>query len=291
MGYNWLYTSWNDNEYILFLIAIILTFIIINFGLWKRKKNAFDNITQPLVTDPLSIHTLPAPYQPPIITNPINNLFISDQEKANWNKAWVQLDGNEETISNISIPSSSSNIITQNDITQNDITQNDITQNDITQNDITQNDITQINSTLYNINQHTSNNSVESNVNSGMNYNILGNYATIDNLGKSMTDTLGGIKSNLGYTLLQEQLGTFKPNYTNNNTYDNTKTYKTGMNPSTVDGTTYGSGNNYQLVGKNKPPIIMQKDFAGVANIFAPNIYISNPPLTSDGYPDISYSM
>jgi hypothetical protein len=250
MGYNWIYTSWNDNEYILFLIIIILTFIIIDFGLWKSKVK-FDNITQPITTT----------YQPPQLTNPNNNIFVSDAEKESWRRAWVQLDGDEETIASTSK---------------------------------VQNDITQLDSTLYN--QSTSNDSNDSNGSNGsngINYNVPGDYATIDNLGKSLTDTLGGVKSNFGYTLLQEQLGTFKPNYINPNTYDNTQKYTTGMNSNTVDGastSTNGSGEKYQLIGKNGTPIIMQKDFAGVANIFAPNIYISNPPLNSDGYPDISYS-
>jgi hypothetical protein len=60
------------------------------------------------------------------------------------------------------------------------------------------------------------------------------------------------------------------------------------MNPNTVDGTA-GKG-DYKLLGKNGVPIIMQKDFAGVANIFFFFIYISNPPLNNDGYPNISYS-
>ena len=252
MGYNWLYTSWNDNEYILFLIVMILTFIIIDFGLWKRKKDKFSDITQTQTTNPQT--TI---YQPPIETNPSNNIFVSEEEKASWRRAWVQLDGNEETLA------ATSNVVVQNDIIQ-------------------------LDSTLYN--QATSNSTSNSSINP-MNYDTLGNYATIDNLGKSLTDTLGGIKSNLGYTLLQEQLGTFKPNYNNPNAYDNTQSYKTGMNPDTVAGaTTNGTGQNYQLVGKNGTPIIMQKDFAGVANIFAPNIYISNPPLNSDGFPDISYT-
>jgi hypothetical protein len=252
MVYNWLYTSWNDNEYILFLIVMILTFIIINFGLWKRKKDKFYNITQPQqnTTTPETTE-----YQAPIETNPANNIFITDEEKAKWRKAWVQLDGNEETLA------STSNVIIQNDILQ-------------------------LDSTLYN--QPSSN--ITTDVKT-VNYDKLGSYATIDDLGKSLTDTLGGVNSNLGYTLLEEQLGTFKPNYNNPNTYDNTQSYKTDMNPNSVDGvSTLGSGQSYKLGGKNGTPIIMQKDFAGVANIFAPNIYISNPPLNSDGYPDISYN-
>ena len=66
------------------------------------------------------------------------------------------------------------------------------------------------------------------------------------------------------------------------------------MNPNTINGTSsvlsYGSG----LSGKtcsNDRPVFLQKDFDGVANIFAPNIIIQNAPLTSDGYPDISFRM
>ena len=97
---------------------------------------------------------------------------------------------------------------------------------------------------------------------------------------------------------MKDQLGTFN-SYSNNNnpyTYDNTANYKTGMNPSTVDGANlsmssgYGYGSNGQYTQNNKP-IFLQKDFQGVANIFAPNIIISNPPLTSDGNPDISFQM
>lgn len=277
MAFNWLYTSWNDNEYILFLIVMILTFLIINFGLWKRKKDKFYDITQPqqttttnnttttststaTTTTTTSETTTPetTEYQAPTETNPANNIFISDAEKAKWRKAWVQLDGNEETLS-------------------------------YTSNTVIQNDILQLDSTLYN--QNTSNIAGSPDVKT-VNYDKLGNYATIDDLGKTLTDTLGGINSNLGYTLLGEQLGTFKPNYNNPNAYDNTQSYKTDMNPNTVDGVaTLGSGQLYKLGGKNGTPIIMQKDFAGVANIFAPNIYITNPPLNSDGYPDISYNV
>ena len=54
------------------------------------------------------------------------------------------------------------------------------------------------------------------------------------------------------------------------------------------------SGNGIGFSGKfgsNERPIFLQKDFEGVANIFAPNIIVQNPPLTTDGYPDISFRM
>jgi hypothetical protein len=166
---------------------------------------------------------------------------------------WGQLDGNEETLP-------------------------------YTSNATVQNDILQLDSTLYTPNFPSSN--IATNI---ANYAEPGNWATIDDLGKSMTDTLGGINSNLGYTLITEQLGTFKPNYNNPNSYDNTQNYKTGLNPSTLSGASLqGAGGSYQQVGKS--PIFMQKDFAGVANIFAPNIYVSNAPLSDSGVPDISFT-
>ena len=287
MGFNWLYTSWNDNEYILFLIIIILFFIIIDFKLLKRKSN-FNDIPAPTstpVSTPIStpistlatssttsstmknittattaISTIPfgtrpttTVYQAPTAANPANNLFITEEEKNKARRAWVQLDGNEETLLN------SSNVSVQNDILL-------------------------LDSTLYTPNFPSSN--IAANL---ANYAQPGNWATIDDLGKSMTDTLGGINSNLGYTLLTEQLGTFKPNYNNPNAYDNTQNYKTGLNPSTLSGASLqGAGGSYQQVGKS--PIFMQKDFAGVANIFAPNIYVSNAPLSDSGIPDISFT-
>ena len=253
MVFNWLYTSWNDNEYILFLIIVILFFIIIDFKLIKRKAPFTDTPSTSSTTPQISTTT--TSYQAPTATNPENNLFITDEEKNKWRRAWVQLDGNEETLPYIS-------------------------------NATVQNDILQLDSTLYTPNFPSSN--IASNL---ANYAQKGDWATIDDLGKTMTDTLGGINSNLGYTLLTEQLGTFKPNYTNQNTYDNTQNYKTGLNASTLSGAnvnTQGEGGNYKQVGKS--PIFMQKDFAGVANIFAPNIYVSNAPLSDSGMPDISFT-
>jgi hypothetical protein len=292
MGFNWLYTSWNDNEYILFLIIIILFFIIIDFKLLKRKS-AFNNIAAPTSTPvstlaltnytmnniptsagasttstsstsstssttastsiPFGTRPITTVYQAPTATNPANNLLITEEEKNLARRAWVQLDGNEETLLNSSTTA-------------------------------VKNDILQLDSTLYTPNFPSSN--IAANL---ANYAQPGNWATIDDLGKSMTDTLGGINSNLGYTLLTEQLGTFNPNYSNPNAYDNTQNYKTGLNAGTLSGASLqGAGGSYQQVGKS--PIFMQKDFAGVANIFAPNIYVSNAPLSDSGVPDISFT-
>jgi hypothetical protein len=271
MAYNWLYTSWNDNEYILFLIIVILFFIIIDFKLLtKKKKSTFIDVrqattnaattnaattnaattnaatTNAATTNAATTKPITTKYSAPTATNIANNLFVTPEEKEKMRHMWVQLDGDEE-----SLPYKSDTSIS--------------------------NDILKFGSNLFSSNLNTSN--------VGVNYAQIGNWATIDELGKSMTDTLGGVNSNLGYTLLDEQLGTFKAP----TTYDNTQNYKTSMNPETVAGSgVQGAGGNYQKLGTS--PIFMQKDFAGVANIFAPNIYVSNAPLQDNGMPDISFT-
>lgn len=249
-SFSWLYTSSNDNAYILILIIIILSIIIIDFELIKQKINKFNNIKSDNfynITDNLS-----------------NNLFISPEEQSKWAKAWVKLDGNEDTLYNESNPTYEKSI-------------------------------TQLDSTLYNNGLGSQG---SSNV-QPINYSTIGDYATLDTLGKSLTDTLGGINTRHGYTILDEQLGTFvMPKPENPFAYDNTANYNTGMNANTVNGVSgkyngvsgTGTGFNAKIMQDNRP-VFMQKDFAGVANIFAPNIIVSNPPLNSDGTPDISFSM
>jgi hypothetical protein len=254
--YWWLYTTMNDNSYVLFLIIIVLLLVIVNFKLYKTRQDRFYNITTPSTTvysttnntggSDLFDYNNDTVTNTEIINNPRDQLFITDEEKEAWAKAWAHLDGNQETIINSGYTSNISAGMTQNDILQ-------------------------LNSTLYN----TSN---SSNVNA-VNYNSSQNWATIDNLGSTLTDTLGGIQSQNGYTLLTEQLGTFKPNYNNPNVYDNTMNYNTAVNTMSLSGVSsntgypYGvqTGNTFSKVGT---PLIMQKDFAGVANIFAPNIYV-----------------
>jgi len=263
--YNWIYTKSNDNIYILILIIIILGFIILDFGLWKKKTDRFYDVQNDQQT------TIPhsTTYQPPTYDNKMNPSFYISKEEEERRNAWSHLDGNEEALANTTGTGSGTSTGLMN----------------------FQNDITHPNSTLFE--------NSKSGVNA-VNYATIGDYATLDSLGDKLTDTLGGIKSNLGYTILDEQLGTFNkhsnPPYNNPNTYDNTANYKTGMNSSTVDGALsgniYGSGQGFS--GKFKQdnrPVFLQKDFQGVANIFAPNIIISNPPLTSDGNPDISFQM
>ena len=212
---------------------------------------------------------LQPPTQPQTTTynNPLNpNFYISKEEEARRN-AWSQLDGDEESLHN----TNGSNTTYQNDI-------------------------------LYNPNNGGLLNNGSNQQNLALIYSTIGDYATLDSLGAKLTDTIGGINSNLGYTVLDEQLGTFNnysntiPNAPNHNTYDNTANYNTGMNPYTVNGVSsgtvsaVGNGTSGKYTQDNKP-IFMQKDFEGVSNIFAPNIYISNPPLTEDGNPDISFQM
>jgi len=271
MLYNWLYTTSNDNEYILILIIVALFLIIVNFKLWKRKKDLFYDIPQNTQdTTPTTQDTTPTTQD---TTPTTQDTTPTTQDTITSQQTQVFLDGDQETVDNtMPLPTFT-------------------------------NDIIQSPSTLYN------NGNPKSNIQAN-NYSTIGDYATLDSLGKMLTDKIGGIKSSLGYTILDEQLGTFNSysnqnksnqNYENQtnaspNTYDNTADYKTGMNPSTVDGTskskisTNGVGFSGKFMQDNRP-IFMQKDFAGVANIFAPNIIVANAPLNSDGTPDIKFEM
>ena len=270
--YSWIYNTYNDNVYTLLFIILILSLIILLFNYWKRKSDYIDTYsipTQQIISKSLfyNVNNNATPestqiaYQPPLETNPANNLFISDEEKAKWKLVNELLDGNDESLQNTN---GSPNMINPS------------------------NDILQSHSTLF---QDTYDIGNTKNIRPD-NYATVGSYATLDTLGKGLTDTLGGINTGLGYTILEEQLGTFtKQEIPNPHAYDNTSNYYTGMNAKTVDGiSTQGNGFSGKFLQDNKP-IFLQKDFDGVANIFAPNIIIQNPPLTSDGYPDISFQM
>lgn len=287
--YTWLYNTSNDNIYILLIIAIGLLLLIFNLDYWKKKTDyiapaVYKPITKDKFNDvndansangandandanDITVTTIPntTQYTAQIINNIENNLFISEEEKKQWQIANEILDGNQDSL-----------------------------QNTNGSRNVPKNDILQVNSTLFN-----------SNINSGNqnppidNYSTVGDYATIDTLGKGLTDTLGGIETGLGYTVLEEQLGKFtKKEIPNPHTYDNTSNYDLGMSANTVSGhnnyrSPYSGSelNDKKINDNHKQPIFLQKDFDGVANIFAPNIIIQNPPLTCDGYPDISYQM
>ena len=251
-----LYNRDNNNLHILLVITVLLLLIAFNLDYFKKKIDYIGPAVYKQTTkdkfDDISNITTP---QPTIETN----LFITEEEKKQWRIAKDILDGNQDTLQN-----------TNGSV------------------NVPKNDILQVNSTLFSTGY--TNPPIE-------NYSTVGDYATIDSLGKGLTDTLGGINTELGYTVLEEQLGTFtKQEIPNPHTYDNTSNYHTGMFAKTVNGNRNSSNYGYDLNDKNmndgnKPPIFLQKDFDGVANIFAPNIIIQNPPLTSDGYPDISYQM
>ena len=267
---SWIYNQDNDNEHILLLILVLIILFAFSFDFFKTKsdyiakpeykkttKDKFNNISNTNNTTNTTNTTNITTYQPSIETN----LFITEEEKKQWQIANELLDGNQDTLQNTN---GSSNV--------------------------PKNDILQINSTLFN--SGYTNPPID-------NFSTVGDYATVDTLGKGLTDTLGGIDTVLGFTVLEEQLGTFtNKEIPNPHTYDNTSDYHTGMTAKTVS----GNNNNYrskygselydkQINDNNKQPIFLQKDFDGVANIFAPNIIIQNPPLTSDGYPDISFQM
>lgn len=302
--YNWIYTTSNENAYILFLIIVILIIIIVNFNLWKKKTDKFDNkfddkfddISNDIyddIYDDIDISNITTPQNivdellaltPEQIEIRKRLLNISNSNPYDIDPITTQFDtDNKPTFNNVTEPQINRYLlsygISKLDGDQESIIQPTNTQNS---NNTNINDIMQSKSSLY-TSILTGKSSFQAS-----NYAKIGDYATLDSLGSSMTDTLGGIKSNLGYTLLDEQLGTFTPKQQNNPyTYDNTANFHTGMNPHTVDGAScVGSG-----YGGNGSPIFLQKDFTGVANIFAPNIIIANPPLTDDGLPDISFKM
>lgn len=294
MYYNWIYTTSNENSYILFLIIIILIFVIINFNLWKKKTDKFNDIITDLDTD-LSNITTPQ--------NIVNDMLNLTPEQIAKRQSLMNISNSNP--GSIDTTTTHYNIDTQPHITLSHVTEAQIDRSllsygisklDGNQESIStsssiykpnsNNDIMQSNSSLY-TSILTGKSSFQSS-----NYNNISNYATLDSIGSSMTDTLGGIKSNLGYAILDDQLGTFTPTQQNNPyAYDNTANYQTGMNPNTVDGIGNCNGYGNYGGGSTGSPIFLQKDFTGVANIFAPNIIIANPPLTADGLPDISFKM
>ena len=267
-NYTWLYNTYNNNKYILLSIIILLVLIIYNFNYITNKQilntsNEYSTVKQ---KSNFSNTNEYSNYQHTVITNPSNNLFISNEEKEQLKVASSLLDGNEESLPNTNGSPDES-----------------------VYGYIPKNDILQTYSTLFN--NDTDTDTDTNNNNNTDNTSTVGAYSSLDSLGKGLTDTLGGIHTELGYTVLDEQLGTFKKEEIYNPyTYDETSNYNTGMSANTVDGNNGVlnlSSGNFSKCG-NGQPVFIQKDFDGVANIFAPNIIIQNPPLTSDGYPDVS---
>ena len=275
--YNWIYTTSNENSYILFLIIVILGVIIVNFNLWKKKTDKFKDISYSTTPQ----HTANLHLTPEQLEERRKQLMnISNSNPGDIEPSTTQFNTDNQpslTVTNVTEaqidPDSLSYGISKLDGDQETIKIPFVTKHST-------NDIMQSDSNLY-TSILTGTESFQAS-----NYREIGDYATLDSLGSSMTDTLGGIKSSLGYTLLDEQLGTFNPKQqTNPYAYDNTANYNHGIDPKTITG---ARNSGY---GGNGSPIFLQKDFTGVANIFAPNIIIANPPLTSDGLPDISFNM
>lgn len=144
--------------------------------------------------------------------------------------------------------------------------------------------IKQLTSALYgdsdfNASYYNGGNSTTSNI-SAINGMKVAGYASLDSLGKSLTDTLGGVDTSLGYTIIDEQLGTFKGISNPDFTYNNIANYNSTMNGGNLSAANDNKLNDNKPNGYNKAyggsPIFLQKDFEGVANIFAPNIFISD---------------
>ena len=253
MVYNWIYTTSNDNLYILFLILVILFLTVINFKLWYKKQDRFNNLNKNSDMNTNTNNNIrnsfnDVQYPPPVITNIANDLGITEEEKLKFMKGLQKIDGNDETLGETAY---------KNDI--------------------------MIGSGYTSILGNPNSNVIANTFYSG-----VGNYATLDTIGSSMTDTLGGVNTAKGYTYLDDQLGIFTPQEQNNPyVYDNTANYRTGMDSRTVDG--YNASPLANQWGSGKTPILLQNGFTGVANIFAPNIIIANPPLNSEGLPDISF--
>ena len=315
--YTWLYNTYNDNVYTLLFIILILALIILVFDFWKKKSDYNDNDNYTIstkqnskspfynVNDTIQNNTGILP-----TTTPSHTLSGSTSATPTSSNTSTTIPAT--TSSTTSTPTQSATptnlptttkqiypLPTVNKLADNLADNLFLSDEDKAKwnmenelldsnNKQTINDILQSHSTLFEDNYSMGN---SQNIKPD-NYGTIGDYATLDTLGKSLTDTLGGVDTGLGYTILEEQLGTFKrEEISNQHTYDNTSNYYTGMNAKTVDGvTTQGTGFSGKFLQNNKP-IFLQKDFDGVANIFAPNIIIQNPPLTSDGYPDISFQM
>jgi hypothetical protein len=274
---NWIYTSSNANSYILFISIVLLVILILMMG-WYRSKsdsspgtiNKFADVTQPpppqttkSAVDALFLNSNNAEIIA-AVTPTLPNYKISYQDREKWIKVMQNMDSNAGTAIN---PADTSNVM------------------------INQRDSSLYGSPDFVASYDNAGNSVTANVAlSAYNGAALADYATIDGLGKSLTDSLGGINTNNGFAVLSEVLGTSQQ--TALKTYDNTQDYRTRMLPDATAGNNgdvaatvsmpTNAGKYNKVLGS---PLFLQKDFEGVANIFAPNIYIANPPLDEQGNP------
>jgi hypothetical protein len=263
----WLYTINNNNSYILLTIVILLALLIFALN-WYLQKEGSSNDLKPTMKlkDSFSNDNTETTEDPPQITNAKSSYIISDADKDKWVNIMKSMDIDEGTVVNSSDTSNAA--------------------------------INQKTSTLYGDSDFVAsynNGGNNSNISlSSANGSTIASYATLDSLGKSLTDTLGGVDTSLGYTIIDEQLGTFKASNNTGKTYDNTLNYKSSSSPDNLESANAVMGGQ-TCDGKykkaNGAPIFLQKDFEGVANIFAPNIYIANSPFNDDGYPDINFNI
>ena len=264
-GWNWLYKTSNNNASILFVIILLLMIGIYVMGWYQTMpvplqtaKDKFVDTTEQTALDKLFVNEQNiAP-----ITPTLPSYQISVQDRNKWIKIMSDMEKNASTVV---VPSDTSNVV-----------------------------ITQKQSTLYGESDFIASydnggNSTTANVAlTAYNGTGVADYATLDSLGKSLTDSLGGIEMDKGFAVISETLGTSRG--TGLRTYDNTQDYRTRMIPEQVQGldtslvAKSGDGNGKSKYSKAVgSPLFLQKDFAGVANIFAPNIYVANPPINEDG--------
>jgi hypothetical protein len=263
-SWSWLYATNNSNATVLFGIIILLGILIIFMGWYSQKPG----VNAPIVISKFQDSASPTASQqygditPIIPTLPNYQISYKDRDK------WIKIMDN--------IESDSGTVVNSAD-------------------NLAKSKADQQLSTLYGESDFVSSYDNGGNSTTGSkelkayNGSIVANYATLDSVGKSLTDSLGGVKTDLGFAVISEILGT--STYTGQQTYDNTQDYRTDI-PSAVTGVTTPACNaNSSRQGKytkTGSPLFLQKDFEGVSNIFAPNIYITNPPLDDAGNPIIN---
>uniref|UniRef100_A0A6C0HMI5 Uncharacterized protein n=1 Tax=viral metagenome TaxID=1070528 RepID=A0A6C0HMI5_9ZZZZ len=263
--WTWLYATNNSNATILFGIILLLGILIIFMGWYSQKPG----VNEAIVISKFQDSASPSPsqkYGDDIISiiPTLPNYQISYKDRDKWIKIMENVEGDSGTVVNSA-------------------------------DNLAKSKASQQLSTLYGESDFVSSYDNGGNSTTGSkelkayNGSIVANYATLDSVGKSLTDSLGGVKTDLGFAVISEILGT--STNTGQQTYDNTQDYRTDI-PSDVTGvTTPASNSNCNKQGKytkTGSPLFLQKDFEGVSNIFAPNIYITNPPLDDAGNPIIN---
>jgi len=261
---NWLYATNNNNGTTLFIIILLLGILIVLMGWYNSKASAKSLIVTDKFQDSKLLENDDDNIEF-IITPTMPNYQISYQDRDKWIKIMEKSNSDAGTVVN------SADSLSANDSAQ------------------------QL-STLYGDSDFIASYDNGGNSTTGNKQltaydgSKIADYATLESLGSSLTESLGGIKIDRGFAVISEILG--KSN-TALKTYDNTQNYKT-LPVGSVAGATLpqsngsGNSNNQGKYSKVGSPLFLQKDFEGVSNIFAPNIYITNPPLDEAGNPIIN---